>query len=265
MRTRALVLSLSVVVACGGGQHSFAPLEAGAVDAPLGSEDAGTSVDSNAWTGDSDPGPRNDAAIDVPTVDSACSTRRVADVPSSQTVRFHFAVGTGYLITSGFNCSAVALTWLGDGGPEPVLLGLSYRTPVCEGPRPLAPAPQSARDLAQAGDAPLIWDARLVKSVQTMCVDCSALGGPATPARIVTTMVAPLVRAQPGHYRASFAVLDTVPPTCTLSAGQISCGSEMGEVTSIPMELSLCPGTRRISADFDLPEGGDVDVTVAAN
>jgi hypothetical protein len=65
-----------------------------------------------------------------------------------------------------------------------------------------------------------------------------------------------------GRYRATFAVIDDLTAFgCTIAAaGSVTCTPS----TPWPEEgyVPLCPGSRTLSVDFDLPGQGDVEIAV---
>ena len=183
------------------------------------------------------------------------------DIPSRQSVRFQFvSSSSGYLITTGVQCGAFLIDRLdADGGPRAVQIG-TYQVILCEGPAPSAPGVGAAVALNQAAVSVLSWDARELQPYQ-VCVDCAARGWPGMPSYAVTlTSSAPV---GPGRYRATFAVLDTLPSWCRGDSGEYTCGWYYPGAYGTYVPWGLCPGfSRTLSVEFELPASGDLDVTV---
>ena len=192
------------------------------------------------------------------------------DVPARQTVRFHFASSSpDYLISQGFDCLPFVIETSFDGGTTPILLNLHRNDNSCEGLPLRQTLPAGAIALDRDGGAELTWDARQLEP-HALCADCIAQGWGglnATPLTMYTR-----VPVTPGHYRATFAVLASLPFNCWPVAGGADCQEvyapyDPGHERNPP--LTLCPSSRTLSVDFELPSAaevdsaaGDVDVTL---
>jgi hypothetical protein len=206
----------------------------------------------------------SDEPSDAPTGDvpsdalhGSCESMPVSDVASRQTVTFHFAsTASGYLVTEGLNCGAMSISRIDGVSETPLTLGLSFQC-ICECPRPPDPMASHARAFGASAGAPtLVWDARAL-STCTSVVDCSERGFQA--AQLETESAAAPVQA--GHYRATFAVFDTLPPNCNeASDGTVSCAMSFNGNPAT--SYGLCPAMRMVQVEFDLPPDGDLDVNV---
>jgi hypothetical protein len=210
-----------------------------------------------------------DAPVIVDAVDArplgTCDTNPVAEIPSRQSVRFHFAIGAPvFLVTRGQYCGSLAIDRV-DTVSTPVTLALPFQC-VCECAQPAVDA-QSFVSLHDAAVPPVVtWDARELHTC-TRSVDCSAWArsGGGGPYQDVTEGVSQPVSA--GHYRATFIVYDTLPSACHEDPdGTGSCSEpDLGWHFQPPPNYMLCwsPGMlRSIQVEFDLPASGDVDVMV---
>jgi hypothetical protein len=182
------------------------------------------------------------------------------DTPSRQTVRFHFASrSSGFLVSRGYECSPITVARYAETGATSLTLDLLTQI-LCEGPVPPSPGPASAVALSQPGGPVLTWDARELEAHKA-CVDCSSRGWTGMPSFPVTVYARVPVAA--GHYRATFAVLDSLPSACSSADGiTANCNTTYGSFYAIPSNISLCPSSRSLAVEFDLPVSGDLDVTV---
>jgi hypothetical protein len=229
-------------------------LDSGAADSP----DAAISPDAGQFPDTIAPDSRASDTADTGLECSANPARR-PDIPSRQTVRFHFVSSSSdYLVTSGIECGAFVIDRLdGDGGVQALLLGMRAQC-ICECPVPPTPSVGSATALNQSAASVLSWNARELQPYQ-VCVECSARP-PGAPSETHTfTSAAPV---GPGPYRATFAVMNTLPATCSGQSADMRCGSQYGGYPSASNSW-LCPdASRTLSVEFDLPASGDLDVTV---
>jgi hypothetical protein len=189
------------------------------------------------------------------------------DIPSRQTVRFHFqSSSSGYLVSQGSECLPFLIERHRDGSTTPIILG-SYRTFMCEAPSAPPIFPANAIALGHPGGAMLTWDARQLEPHQ-VCVDCEARGWPEIRSYPLTMYTR--VPVDPGRYRATFTVIDPLPISCAAEAGMATCGvPPVPGAPSPEPPMQLCPGSRTFSVDFELPAipdldsaAGDVDVMV---
>ena len=262
LRRIAFLALASSVAACSG---QVTPTDGGRdsshVDDRWISPDAGSDAADDDAT---DAG--NDAIADVGTdaPRGTCETSPVQDVPSRQSVTFHFAAGaSGYLVTSGIECSALGIARLDPAGEQNVALGLAFQC-VCECPRPPDPHVLAAHSLtSSSGTSPptLAWDARELVTC-TRPWDCNMHGWPGGGIQLVREGA--MVPVSEGRYRATFAMLDTLPTGCTTSSdGSVSCPMQFGPgVPMFPRTYELCPAMRTVSVEFDLPANGSIDVAV---
>jgi hypothetical protein len=181
------------------------------------------------------------------------------DIASRQTVHFHFVSSSSdYLVTSGIECGAFVVDRLdSDGGAQALLLGMRAQC-ICECPVPPTPSVGSATALNQSAASVLSWDARELQPYQ-VCVDCGARGWFGASSYPYTfTWAAPV---SSGRYRATFAVMNTLPATCLGQPADMRCGSQYGGYSYA--SSWLCPdASRTLSVEFDLPASGDLDVTL---
>jgi len=189
------------------------------------------------------------------------------DVPSRQTVRFHFVSSSpGYVVSKGSECLPFVIEASGDGGMTPILLDVRRNDSNCEGSQYYQALPAGAIALGQNGGATLTWDARRLEA-HLLCVDCAAQGWGTSSSPLTLYTRVPVA---PDHYRATFAVLDSLPANCKAVDGGVSCERWPGPADmSHDQLLKLCPSSRTLTVDFELPSpgnvdsaSGDVDVTV---
>ncbi len=200
-----------------------------------------------------------DARADAP--GGTCETAPVTDVPSRQTVRFTFpATTTGYLVSDGVGCSPAAYTRLDGATETAVPLGLGFQC-LCECPRPPDPYASALMSfMAVRGVPGLTWDAREIVTC-TSAFDC----GTRWPGAGWQTVVnAAWVPVQPGRYRATFGIVDTLPRGCfEATDGAVTCSGEaMYPSPGYFPPYGICPAMRRVSVEFELPASGDVIVPV---
>ena len=227
-------------------------------DAIVAGDTAGVDLSLDVATADSADAPAGDVLDSGP----ACVANPVAppDTPSRQTVRFHFAsTSSSFLVSRGYECSPITIARYAETGTTPLTVDLLTQI-FCEGPVPPSPGPASAVALNQPGGPVLAWDARELEAHQA-CVDCSTRGW--TGMASYPVVVYARVPVSAGHYRATFAVLDSLPSVCRSADGiTATCTTTYGPFPNIPSQVSLCPSSRSLSVEFDLPASGDVDVTV---
>jgi hypothetical protein len=271
---RSLHLGKDAAVAAEHPQSPDAPRDTGAEVALDGrlEADARVDVDSEDTALDVADDTRVDEAMDAQAVDAAadsaadgraCPASPVPppDVPSRQTVRFRFAgSSSGYLVSAGTNCLPFSITRIADGSRIPLD---AYQPIICEGPAPLPPGPAAAIALTGTESPVLTWDARMVER-HTACVDCSARwpSWPATGSVTYDLDFYVRVPIAPDRYRATFGVLDPLPSFCTAVGDRASCTRSPGPGYPYSPEFQPCQSSRTLAVDFDLPESGDVDVTV---
>jgi hypothetical protein len=192
-----------------------------------------------------------------------CGTPPTDVIASRQTVRFNVTGSAGsYVVTSGWLCGPLGVVSVAaDGSTTDVLLGLPYQC-ICECAPPPAETVTWASPLGGASPATVVWDARAL-ATYVECIDCVARGYPGEGIQMMTAGSLQPVAA--GHFRATFAILDTVPSNCTVQAdGALDCPPVTTSFPQIPWptEYGLCPASRTVSVGFDLPATGDLDVEV---
>ena len=177
---------------------------------------------------------------------------------SAQMVTFHVKAGASgaFLLTQGSYCEPFSIA---QGATK---MGLSEPASCfCE----CAGIPASSVTGGTTGDTTLTWDA----TSRTYCDEvknCQGLGG-APPGMTSTIRHAIPVRAQAGHYVATFR-LESAPPTgCTArltDPKSFDCtGGGMNPSTSIPPRGGeACPATKTLDVAFDLPASGNASVDV---
>jgi hypothetical protein len=220
---------------------------------------------------------RLDVSPDVPTdaprdapPEGTCATAPVRDIPSRHAVRFHFpSAFAGYVATDGMYCAAFTLARVTAGGTEDVPRGLAFQC-ICEC---APPAMGLSRLVAPAlSPTPLVlrWDARAIRACNDY-VDCAARGWPGAGYQLQWTGASQPVSA--GRYQATFAVYTTLPYGCVASPtmdGTAFCELSgdlvrPGGWEYVTYGMCEAPGTpTTITAPFDLPTDGDVDVDVPA-
>lgn len=179
------------------------------------------------------------------------------DVPSTQTVRFRLTGPAGsYVVSAGDACSPFEIE---RGAHDPVTQGRPY-APLCEGPPPQRPAPRSALALDAAPE--LIWDARELVATGSGCFDCGSGSG---LTRYQTYSIDALEPVAAGRYRATFAILDAVdgalPLGCSADGGMAYCAPTWGMGFG-GGPFTICPASRFVTVELDLPASGDVEVPV---
>lgn len=237
---------------------------AAACDGPEGTADAGTDsgttdaheldahddADEVDLGGDLGPDASEDAGA---CVDDPTGPPVPVDVASTQTVTFHVS-GSGYLGTlGGFSpCETFAL----DRGETKVPLVGAFQC-LCECPAPGAP---SLVQYVALGEHDVVWDARELVSYST-AYDCSTRGWPGAGCQSQRHDV-----RQPsvaGHYTVRLPIEDELPASCSESGtpGTYSCSGSVGP-GGVVGAVDLCPSTRTVEVEFDLPESGDIVVDV---
>ena len=175
-------------------------------------------------------------------------------IPSRQRVSFHFVSSSpAYLVTDGLQCGPFAIARIdAEAGPQSVLLVMPAVC-ICECPRPAAPGVSSLIPLNQSSATVLSWDATELQPYQ-FCVDCGARGGYG----VFTFTYASSAPVGPGRYRATFSVMDVLPPNCHADPGGARCDTQY----DFSPPSVYCPVARTLSVEFELPPSGDLDVTV---
>ena len=138
---------------------------------------------------------------------------------------------------------------LEDGGVVPVRL---EDTGYCACECPIPSRAILSWKLAQPGRTVWTWDARsdVIYSVPRSCGSYT-----------VTVRVGVAQPAPPGRYVAYFIVTDTMPAGCSQPSATIAtCPDE--RVWRAAPTAALCPYSRAVAVQFDLPETGDVTVIV---
>jgi hypothetical protein len=182
-----------------------------------------------------------------------------SQIPSRQSVSFTVvSQRKGWVVADADRCGAINIERQNfDGSWRTVVLGIPYQC-GCECPAPL--------DLAGLQSLPslptLTWDAREL-AVATEVRKCPTVPGQTQDVPVLHPFPQPVAA---GHYRVRVPVLDSLPRACTEQpdSGRASC-SQFCSTTSPAGVCSLrefqgCPSDRAATAEFDLPESGDVAV-----
>ncbi len=172
-------------------------------------------------------------------------------------VRFEVTGAGAFVVSRGRSCAVFEVERQAGGAWERVPLDVGV-TCVCECPSPGAPAAIELEPLTAAEPVTVRWDGRRMAFVQRT-VDCSTRSF--TGRGTATEYVGALQPLPAGRYRVSFATVPTAPGFCMKLMSGYWCPPTSTAGAPAPGPFALCPGTR-VSAEFDLPELGDIIVPV---
>jgi hypothetical protein len=212
------------------------------------------------------PGSTRDAGADVPV--GTCTTGPVidpaVDIASRQTVSFRFQ-GASYLITRGYLCAPMRIESVTAAAPRPLALDMLAVCPLCANGCPAFGPMQFTEARLEPDVNPVVmltWDARALDTC-TSYVDCalSGSGRPTPDYRLQTHGWHRPVFS--GRYRATFGFADPsrLPTGCVVDGNEIQCSRPTGPGPN-PTTWDLCPNSRTVSVEFDLPASGDLTVDV---
>jgi hypothetical protein len=194
-----------------------------------------------------------DAATDLAPVADGGGDGPVS-IPSRQSVGFYVMTArSGWVVTEGWLCAPLAIErQVGPNQWETVTLGLPFQC-GCECPSPGQAGP------AQLGTPfkPWVWDARELVVVATT-VSCSM--GTGIPNYSVTVLNSVARPVSAGHYRATMTFDNALPAACKDpgNTGTATCTHPLSGMP--PTTYSRCAGDLPASAEFDLPDSGDIVV-----
>ena len=170
----------------------------------------------------------------------------VPNVASTQSVTFHVTGASGYVITTGINCTPYAIRPMAhDPGPNLHLALTQAAQIVCEGAQQLAIG-EGSEISSTATD--IVWDARAIAGTYHIQVDCATHGWPGLGCEPQLYAGSSPVAA--GHYAATFGIYNSVPSMMGFP------GERFGDFAD------ACTADRTVTVEFDLPASGNVDVDV---
>lgn len=184
-----------------------------------------------------------------------------APVSSRQTVRFRLQNTNDtalYVPTEAWDCTLFAIASLDEAEPSDLPLAFKLVSNICGCPTmecDYQSPTVSTYSVAQAGDEfSYSWDARSLE----LYTEPFACGDSASTTFDVTAGVPRPVA--PGHYRVTVGYGELVPEGCTQTKdGSYHCASGWGGVSGL---AGLCSTELSASVEFELPEEGDIEVTI---
>jgi len=180
-----------------------------------------------------------------------------AEEPARARVRFEVS-GTGaFVVSRGRSCAPFDVERQNGGAWERVALDLGV-TCVCECASPGTPVAIELEPLTASAPVTVRWDGRRMAFVQRT-IDCATRSF--TGRGTATEYVGALQPLPAGRYRVSFATVRSVPSHCMKLMSGYWCPPVSTAGAPSPGPFALCPGTR-VTAEFDLPESGEVTVPV---
>ena len=227
------------------------PLVATTDVAPLGLDAA---FDSASDTGIADAGRQ----LDLASLDTGPDVGP-SQIPSRQSARFTIeSQRRGWAVVDADLCGAINIERQNsDGSWRALVLGIPYQC-GCE-----CPVPLDFAGLESLARSPMLtWDAREL-AIATEVRKCPTIPGQTQDMPVLHQFPQPVA---PGHYRVRVPVLDSLPRACTEqpNSGRTSCSQFCSNTSPAGIcslrEYQACPGDRTATAEFDLPESGDVAV-----
>jgi hypothetical protein len=288
---KRLVLGLGLACICAGAVGGACCTQGGKGEVSVA--DALGSGGSSPPPGDGDSGLAPDLEKQEPPKDSAAeppppkppadgptaSGDRPRPVASVQSVTFTITNGSGqdrFVVTRGHVCQPYAVARLVSGSPQPLRLeGSSVVLPsdatraTCEGTSPGMDYLAALHRIRPGESFTITWDARafVEQQVTLPCLQDPTASRPA--------IVGALQPVTPGSYRVTVGVQSSIPNggadlrlprSCTPVAGapdDFTCTSLPG---GLPMAVDqLCHSNAPVTAEFVIPEHGDLSVPMPLN
>jgi hypothetical protein len=198
--------------------------------------------------------------VDATSVADAETDAGPITLPSRQSVTFRFGTArAGWVVTQGWLCAPMAIErQIAPDQWESVTLGLPFQC-GCECPSPGQVGPRELKSITRPKMLEVVWDAREQVVVETT-VDCLMSPAPHYTVKVQSAVAQPV---SAGHYRVSIPFDTTLPTVCqeTGTTGTATCTHPLMGMP--PSTYSLCAGDLAAKGEFDLPESGDIVVTLS--